>query len=144
MSSGLEGCDALDDDAFHAAFNDGLVAKDTFRHREHVRLVFIYLSRHSDLADGALRFRQTFRQFVVAQRVAHVYNETLTWAYLLLVNQRMHEKPASDSFDFLRQNPDLCDHRGGLITRYYDLEQVTRSPLAKELFVLPDAKPPST
>jgi hypothetical protein len=144
MSSSLVGCDALDDDAFHAAFNGGLVAKDVFRHREHVRLAFICLSRHPDLAEAALQFRQAFRRFVVAQGMAHVYNETLTWAYLVLVNQRMHEKAARDSFDFLRQNPDLCDHRGGLIARYYDVEQVTRSPLAKELFVLPTAKPPST
>ena len=144
MSSSLPGCDALNDDAFQAAFHAGHVSKDVFGHREHVRLAFICLSRHADLAEAALQFRHAFRRFVVAQGVAHVYNETLTWAYLVLVNQRMHEKPAGDSFDFLRQNPDLCDHRRGLISQYYDLAQVTRSPLAKELFVLPTAKPPST
>jgi hypothetical protein len=144
MSSSLPGCDALNDDAFQAAFHAGHVSKDVFGHREHVRLAFICLSRHPDLAEAALQFRQAFRRFVVAQGMAHVYNETLTWAYLVLVNQRMHEKPAKDSFDFLRQNPDLCDHRRGLISQYYDLAQVTRSPLAKELFVLPDAKLRST
>jgi hypothetical protein len=129
---------ALEDSALVDAFNDGRVTKETFRHPEHIRLAFAYLSRYPDLAEAALRFRSDFRRFTRAQGVDHIYNETLTWAYLVLVRRRMKEQPGGDSLGFVQRNPDLCDHRGGLITRYYDVEQVKRSALAKELFLLPD------
>jgi hypothetical protein len=137
MPEQRQGCDELSDSDFYEAFEGGRVSKDVFRHAEHVRLGFIYLLRHPDFGEGAMRFRRAFQRFVRAQGVEHVYNETLTWAYLVLIHQRMHERPAADSFEFIRDSPDLCDHRHGLVSRYYDLEQIVKSPTAKAMFVLP-------
>lgn len=133
----------LDDEGFSLAFHAGRIGKDAFGHREHIRLAFIYLRRHPDLAEAALRFRRAFRSFVEAQGVAHIYNETLTWAYLVLVNQRMHSTRFRDSLEFLEHNQELGTHRCGLINRYYNLDDVTESPLAKAVFVLPNPTPPS-
>lgn len=130
----------LDDEGFFQAFHAGRISKDAFGHREHIRLAFIYLVRYPDLAEAALRFRRVFRRFVEAQGVASIYNETLTWAYLVLVNQRMHSAHFQDSLEFLARNQDLASHRRGLINRYYNLDDVTESPVAKAVFVLP---PPS-
>ena len=133
----LGGCVAFADSELIAAFEDGRVTKEIFRHPDHIRLALLYLRRSPDLADAASAFRAAFRRFTVAQGVPHLYNETITWAYLILIAQRMRERPAADSFAFLRENPELATHRTGLLARYYDLEEVTRSPQAKELFLLP-------
>ena len=132
----------LDDEGFFLAFHAGRIGTEAFGHREHIRLAFIYLLRYPDLAEAALRFRRAFRSFVEAQGVAHIYNETLTWAYLVLVNQRMHSAHFRDSLEFLEHNQELGTHRRGLINRYYNLDDVTQSPLAKAVFVLPNPMAP--
>jgi hypothetical protein len=138
MPSGPDNCDRFSDGELANAFDDGRITKESFRHRDHVRLAFLYLKQYEDLAEAALNFRRAFRAFTVAQGVPHLYHETFTWAYLLLIRQRMHGHEFVDSFSFLRENPGLAAHRTGLITRYYDVEEVTRSPSARELFVLPE------
>ncbi|HEX4620064.1 MAG TPA: hypothetical protein VH208_00730 [Myxococcaceae bacterium] len=131
------GCVTFADSELIAAFEDGRVSKEIFQHPDHIRLAYLYLRRSPDLAEAAASFRAAFRRFTVAQGVPHLYNETITWAYLILIAQRMRERPAPDSFAFLRDNPELATHRTGLLARYYDLEEVSRSAQAKELFLLP-------
>jgi hypothetical protein len=44
--------------------------------------------RHPELAEAALPFRAALRRLVAALGAEGKYNETLTWAYLILVHQR--------------------------------------------------------
>jgi hypothetical protein len=144
MPSGPDNCDRFSDAELVNAFDDGRISKECFRHRDHVRLAFLYLKQYGDLAEAALHFRRAFREFTVAQGVPQLYHETFTWAYLLLIRQRMHGHAFEGSFSFLRENPDFAVHRTGLIARYYDVEEVTRSASARELFVLPERARKST
>ena len=127
----------LDDDALFRAYRDGVLVPKDFVHAVHVRLAFIYLRREPDFGEAALAFRRDLKRFAHENGVGHIYHETLTWAYLALLAERMHDDDASDSREFLQRFPDLARHRGGALERYYDLERITASKKAREVFVLP-------
>jgi hypothetical protein len=131
------GCDHLDDAALVARFEAGTLPAADYRHREHLRVAFAMLVG-ADFGEAALRFRAALRRYVTQLGAAAKYHETLTWAYLALVHERMAglAGPAS-SQDFLASHPELLDHRGGALARCYDVEALTRSPLARRVFVLP-------
>ena len=132
----MTGCDHLDDAALLAGFEALAIAPADFRHREHVRLAFAMLAG-ADFGDAAIRYRRALRQFAGSVGAATKYHETLTWAYLALVHQRMHEHPCAASFELLARFPDLLDHRTGALARCYDVDAITASPLARRVFVLP-------
>lgn len=136
----IKACDLLADDELFGRFESALIPSEDYRHREHVRTAFIYLSRYPDLAEAALHFRRALRRYAVAQGVPQLFHETLTWAYLALINQRMRLGGGGGSAQFLRRNPDLLSHREGLLARYYDVGAMTSSPLAREVFLLPGGK----
>ncbi|HEY3803017.1 MAG TPA: hypothetical protein VGL61_10440 [Kofleriaceae bacterium] len=118
----------LDDAALVAGFEAGTLAE--FRHREHVRVAFAMLARDGDLAAAALAFRRGLRRLGGPK-----YHETLTWAYLVIIGERMHGRAYRSSHELLADHPDLLDRR--LLARHYDLEAIVASPLARAVFVLP-------
>lgn len=130
----------LDDDALFRRFTETKIATMDFRHREHVRLAFIFLRRGRDFAAGASAFREALRAFADAKGAHWLYHETLTWAYLALVAERMFEADDVDSLAFVERCPELLDHKGGILARYYDVEGLTRSSKARATFVLPGGK----
>jgi len=132
------GCDALGDAELVARFEALAIAPEAFGHREHVRLAYAML-RGADFGEAAVRFRRALRRFAGAAGAADKYHETLTWAYLALVAQRMAEDPAATtSYELLARHPELADHRRGAVARYYDVAAITASPLARVVFVLPE------
>lgn len=132
------GCDHLDDDELVGRFESLAIAPADFRHREHVRLACAML-RGTDFGDAAVRFRAALRRFAAAAGVPGRYHETLTWAYLAVIAQRMAEDPsAATSLDFVARHPDLLDHRTGAVARHYDIAAITACPLARAVFVLPE------
>jgi hypothetical protein len=130
----------LDDDALIAGFESARLPPAAFRHAEHVRTAFLYLGRHPDFGEAALRFRAALRRFAAKNGVPDRYHETLTWAYLALINERAHGSSFASSTDFLRRHPELLDGRGGILSRYYDLDAIGRSATARRVFVLPDPR----
>jgi len=109
-----------------------------FRHREHVRLAFAMLAEEADFAAAAQRYRTALRRFATNAGVPGKYHETITWAYLALVHQRMHEHPCAASLELLERCPELLDHRGGALARHYDVGAITASEVARRIFVLPE------
>lgn len=132
-------CDDLDDSALVARFEALAIGAKEFRHREHVRVAYGML-RGADFGEAAVRYRRALQRFAVATGVPERYHETLTWAYLAVIAQRMAEDPAvTTSHELLARHPELLDHQGGAVARYYDVAAITASPLARAVFVLPDA-----
>jgi hypothetical protein len=140
MAETNRACDLLADDELLGRFEAASIPNQDYRHREHVRTAFVYLSHYPDLAEAALHFRRALRRYAAAQGVPQLFHETLTWAYLALINQRMRQGGGGGSTEFLSRNPDLLSHRQGLLARYYDVGAITSSPLAREVFVLPGGK----
>ena len=131
----------LDDDALLAGFASGRLAPGEFRHEEHLRAAFLYLTRSGDFGEGAVRFRRDLRRFAAAHGVPERYHETLTWAYLALVNERAHGSSFATSAAFLGRHPELLDQKEGLLSRYYDVGSVARSVRARQVFLLPRLDP---
>lgn len=128
----------LDDEELLQGLESARLPAAAFGHAEHVRAAFLYLTRHPDFGEAAVRFRAALRRFAAANGVPERYHETVTWAYLALINERARGSPFTSSGDFVRSHPELLDAKGGLFSRYYDLGAITRSARAREVFVLPD------
>ncbi len=66
------------------------------------------------------------------------YNETITWAYLFLIRERMARAEHQQAWpDFASSNEDLFDWSNNILKQYYRAETLT-SGLAKRIFVFPD------
>jgi len=110
-----------------------------FGHREHVRVAWLLLRAHPRFEDAAHRFCSGLRAFAAAHGKSTLYHETITWAYLALVHERLRATPACDSFDaFAAEHPDLLSPGLGALSPYYDAAQL-HSPAARQAFLLPRA-----
>jgi hypothetical protein len=129
----------LDDDALLAGFESCTLPAAAFRHRDHVRVAWLHL-RSAPFEEASFRFCTGLRRFARAHGHAGLYHETMTWAYLALVNERMTLPPEpggpADFDAFAAANPDLLVHEGGALARLYDPD-VLASELAKRAFLLP-------
>ena len=76
------------DDEFIARFEDGTLANESFHHCDHVRVAFLYLSHYPAL-EALERFSTSLRRFAAANGKPDLYHETITWAFVLLIRERL-------------------------------------------------------
>jgi len=118
-------------------FENGTTPPGTFHHADHVRLAFEYLYRYPAL-EALEKFSGGLRRFAAAQGRPERYHETITWAYFLLIRERMARASHSQTWDeFAERNPDLLIWKGGVLAALYRQETLD-SDLACHTFVLPD------
>jgi hypothetical protein len=118
-------------------FEEGRTAAATFHHADHVRLAFEYLRRYS-VIEALQRFSAALQRFAAAQGKAQLYHETITWAYLLLIRERIARAGGARSWEeFAEGNADLLISKGGVLDAIYRRETLD-SDLARQIFVLPD------
>ena len=104
-----------------------------FDHRQHVRLAWIYLSEEPVL-EALARFVATLRHYATSLGAATKYHETINFAFLFLIHERMQRAAAPTFEEFAAANGDLFSP---ILDRYYRPETLA-SPLAKATFVMPD------
>jgi len=127
----------MNDCEFVAAVESCAISCSDFHHADHVRLAWIYLGNHS-LIDAIDRFTQSLRRFAAHCGVPEKYHETITWAYLLLIHERMRRADAPCGWESFRAaNVDLFDWKPSILERYY-APHTLRSDFARRIFVLPD------
>jgi hypothetical protein len=127
---------------FIQLFEAGSIQPDAFHHEDHVKLAFCYLILFSPL-EALGRFSTAVQRFAEMQGKANLYHETITWAYLLLIHERMARCIASPTWEtFAAANPDLLTWKESILHHYYT-QATLQSDLAKRVFVFPD-KPPHT
>lgn len=131
---------ATPDDDTVVAFEAGSLDPARFNHRMHLAFGWHYLQRDG-FPEGALHFRRHLQDFVAKVGAQSKYHETITWAYLVLLNEeRCLRSPPGESFDtMIQRRPDLLDHRNGPIARCYSKSQLD-SPDARRVFMLPAAE----
>jgi len=118
-------------------FEKGATPEGSFHHANHVRLAFEYLTRFPVLA-ALEKFSRALQGYAEARGKAGLYHETITWAYLLLIRERMARSGQSQSWEeFAAGNPDLLVWKGGILDRLYS-KQTLESPFARSVFVFPD------
>jgi len=128
----------LDDETFIARFEDCTLPNTAFHHRDHVRLAWLFLHRAPLLA-ALTRFTEGLQRFARANGHDGLYHETITWAYLFLVHQRIATAPAAGETweEFTARNPDLITWNPSVLSAYYREETLT-SELARRVFLMPD------
>ena len=118
-------------------FEEGTTRADTFQHADHVRLAFEYLCRYPVL-EALQRFAGALKRFATAQGKAQRYHETITWAYLLLIRERIVRAGGSQTWEeFAEHNGDLLIWKGGVLATLYRQETLD-SEFSRHTFVLPD------
>jgi len=115
------------------ALEEGKIDPTAFPHREHVRLGFEMLRRHS-FAEAAARFARGLRAIAMKAGRPEVYNETITIAFLALIGERLALQPHKDWAQFISENRDLTDKN--VLERWYGRAELT-SATARATFMLP-------
>ena len=125
------------DREFIAAFEACRLPPTAFRHRDHIRLAWLYL-RNSDLPTAMQSFAVGLRRYAASLGKDGLYHETITFAFLVAVNERMARGSADADWEtFCAANPDLFLYPSPLLARLYRPETL-KSDLARRTFVLPD------
>ncbi len=127
----------MKDEELIAKFEDATLPSTEFHHREHVQLAFLYLQRYPPL-EALERFAVSLARFAAANDKPDLYNETVTWAFVLLIRERIARSGRTQLWEeFAQGNGDLLDWKNNILKNYYRDETLT-SRLAKSTFILPD------
>lgn len=130
----------MDDEALVRLFEAGDVPPEGFHHVHHVRVAWWYL-RQAALPEALARFSSALRRFAIARGRPYLYHETITTAYVLLINERLDAGRDGTWEQFAARNPDLLTWAPSVLERYY--EQATlASDRARRVFVMPDRPVP--
>jgi hypothetical protein len=127
----------MNDDEIIAAFEDCRLANESFRHADHVRMAFLYLSRYPAL-EAIQRFSSSLARFAAAKGKPGLYHETITWAFLLLIRERMARAGRTQRWsEFAASNADLMNGEENILRKYYR-DETLASELARCTFLFPD------
>lgn len=131
------GYDDLPGDELIRRFEAGELEGELFRHADHVRLAWEY-HRRLPAAETIARLAGGLRGFAAANGKPERYHETITWAFALLVRERIELAPAAADWPaFCAANPDLFDRDRPILGRYYH-PATLGSDLARRVFLMPN------
>ena len=129
-----------DDQDFKERVEACNIPVEEFGHRAHLRLAYIYLIENS--TDSSINLvRETLTGLLRHNNIepSAKYHETLTKAWLLVVNHFMNNTDATGSADeFINENPELLDSK--IMLTHYSAERLF-SEEARRAFVEPDLEP---
>ena len=142
MSARAGGNGELDDREFLAAFERAAIPPDRWRHRDHVRMAYLYLTAYS-FGDALDRMRTGVRALNrangVPENATSGYHETVTVAWARLVASCIAHHGGADSSDgFVAANPHLC---AKTLLRAYCTRDRVLTLEARARFVAPDIAP---
>ena len=124
----------MSDEEFIRQFAVGTL--EPFHHQDHVKMGWLYLQRDPVL-EAIAKFTAALKHFAAVKGQPNLYRETITWAYLLLIHERMQLQAVQDWEAFAAQNSDLLTWETSVLKTYYRAETL-QSELARRIFVFPD------
>lgn len=128
----------MSDEEFVRSFEACELSNESFHHRDHIRLAWFYLQRHSD-AEALARMREAIRRFAAHHGKSDKYHETITVAWLRLVaGARKYLAPHATLDELITAAPELLDKR--TIENFYS-SGLLASDLARASWVEPDLQP---
>ena len=128
----------LTDAEFVRAFEACQLSNESFHHRDHIRLAWIYLQRYPELEAREL-MAGAIRKFAAHHGKSDKYHETVTVAWLRLVANAIARTPPGSSFEHLTAAaPELLDKR--TIEKFYSAAALA-SESARAWWVEPDLQP---
>ena len=108
----------MNDREFVEALEACTLPSELFDHREHVRLAWLYL-REQPLLEALPRFISSLKRYAGSLGASGKYHETITYAFMFLIHERMQRNQAKTFDDFADANSDLL---GPILQRYYRSE----------------------
>jgi len=131
----------MDDDELWRRFSHQEFSNAEWTHVMHVRTAFLHLSRY-DLDEAHLRMRAGIirlnERHGLEESVQRGYFETMTRAWLHLVDAARRRVRAATSLELVESCPELMDR--GLPLRHYS-KALLGSARARAIFVEPDLAP---
>jgi hypothetical protein len=124
----------MTDDDLLAGFEAATL--EEFHHRDHVRAAWLFVRKYGVLV-ALDRFSAALKRFAVTKGRPQLYHATITWAYLLLINERLMRQSTASWDAFAAANADLLSWKPSLLDQYYTPELLW-SDLARTSFVMPD------
>jgi len=109
-----------------------------FHHADHVHVAFAYLNRYPP-AEALARFSRGLQHLASLHGKPNLYHETITWAYVCWIRQRMADRGPETWEAFRQANPDLLLSKEGILDRYYR-EETLASERARRMFLFPDKR----
>lgn len=126
------------DEEFREALERCVIPNHAFRHRDHLRLAWIYL-RGADLDTAGKRLSENIRRYARHHGSVQRYHETLTQAWARIVAVAIAETPGAGTFDaLLSTHPHLLDK--DLPLKHFS-PALLWSARARERWVEPDRLP---
>lgn len=122
----------LTNDDLLCRFENATLDGAAFDHAAHVRVAWLIL-RADPLPRALVRFSTGLQRLATALGAPGKYHETITWAFMLLIHERLAEHDTWEAF--AAAHPELFDR--GILRRYYR-DETLASPRARRAFVLPD------
>ena len=108
-----------------------------FHHADHVRVAFAYVAEFP-LLEAIAKFSAALESFALSEGKPTLYHQTITWAYLLLIHERVVRCGLALTWEeFAQRNPDLLIWKGGILERFYSRAALD-SDLARSTFIFPD------
>ena len=128
----------MDDETLFEAFTTYRLTHAEWTHEAHLRVAFLFLSRHA-LDEAHLRLRAGIirlnERHGLVETGERGYFETLTRVWLALVDDARRRTGATSSREVLERCPELLDREAPL--RFYTKETL-RSVRARSVFVPPE------
>ena len=126
----------MTDEQFIEQFEACSLPAESFHHGQHVRVVWLYLRQYS-IFETLQRFSESLKRFATSHGKPNLYHETISWAYVFLINERVLSRPQLNWEEFTAANPDLFDWQNSVLKTYYSNETLW-SDLARSVFLMPD------
>jgi hypothetical protein len=126
----------MNDDRFIEDFENCALPASDFHHQHHVKMVWLYLQRYPVL-ETLTRFSENLKRFAAANGKPNLYHETITWAYVFLIHERMKRNSEENWEQFASRNPDLLNWKSSVLRSFYR-DETLQSDLARAMFLFPD------
>jgi hypothetical protein len=93
------------------------------------------------MLEALAKFCESIKRYAGSLGKSNLYHETITFAYIFLIHERIQMCEESQSWDeFALLNGDLLNGKDGLLKSYYS-EDILKSDRARKMFVFPDRLP---
>ncbi len=117
-------------------FEQRQLSPDDFHHDTHIRLAWAYLNKYP-LPEVLIKIREGIKIFAEYHNAPDLYHETITFAFVILIYERIASRQSLSWQEFKQENNDLFKWQPSILNHYYS-EELLNSSAAKSRLVLPD------